>query len=545
MTTIENVFSLNDNENYTIDDLEVLGKKESIFDFAFKLILVCYIFVYIDKILVNMHVYEKRKKGALTKKKELIEENGDYIEESVLVNDINNLNKIIGLESVKDEIRYYMDFINNKEKYELWDVKLPKGVLLAGPPGTGKTLLVKTMAESLNIPFETACGSEFVEVYVGVGASRIRDLFIKAKKYDKCIIFIDEIDAIGRKRGHDHNSERDNTLNQLLVEMDGFNKENNIIVFAATNMVRNLDNALTRSGRFDKKIYFDPPNFKERTLMYKMYLTNVIIPEHITFEYLSEMSAGLTGADIANICNLAKIKTIQKNNESANIDSSENIINYENKDVTIGEIQILESIDEVMIGREKRERTMTPDELFRVAHHEAGHAIIGYILKHCSEPVKVSIVPRGEAALGFSQQKSENKKLLTDDMIFSKIAVLLAGRGAEKLILNNLSSGAHDDIEKASALIYNYVVNWGMHSKFGVFNPDVLNVSGEKIKWLIFNECRELMNKIEEKVDAILRKNKRFVLSLALELLKNETIKYDDIRKILPDKLENSGEITL
>ena len=265
-------------------------------------------------------------------------------------NDNDPLKKVIGLESVKEEIKYYMDFINNKSKYKEWEVNLPKGILLAGPPGTGKTLLVKTMADNLNIPIESMSGSEFVEMYVGVGASRVRKLFAKAKKHDKCIIFIDEIDAIGKKRGFDNNSERDNTLNQLLVEMDGFDETTNIIIFAATNLVKKLDSALTRSGRFDKKVYFDAPNFKERREMFKLYLEDIKLPPHLSFEILSERGAGLTGADIATICNQAKINAIQ----------GKQLLS------TLREEDLQEAIDEIMIGREKRERTMTKEERERV-----------------------------------------------------------------------------------------------------------------------------------------------------------------------------------
>ena len=366
-------------------------------------------------------------------------------------NDNDPLKKVIGLESVKEEIKYYMDFINNKSKYKEWEVNLPKGILLAGPPGTGKTLLVKTMADNLNIPIESMSGSEFVEMYVGVGASRVRKLFAKAKKHDKCIIFIDEIDAIGKKRGFDNNSERDNTLNQLLVEMDGFDETTNIIIFAATNLVKKLDSALTRSGRFDKKVYFDAPNFKERREMFKLYLEDIKLPPHLSFEILSERGAGLTGADIATICNQAKINAIQ----------GKQLLS------TLREEDLQEAIDEIMIGREKRERTMTKEEKERVSHHEAGHALMGYLLKDCAHPIKVSIVPRGEAALGFSQQKNENKKLFKENTILSRIAILLGGRTAEKIIYNNVSTGAADDIEKASSLIYNYTCSWGMNKHIG------------------------------------------------------------------------------
>lgn len=438
----------------------------------------------------------------------------------------SSLNNIIGLKSVKEEIKYYMDFINNKEKYIEWEVNLPKGILLAGPPGTGKTLLVKTMAECLDIPIITASGSEFVEMYVGLGASRIRDLFKEAKKYKKCIIFIDEIDALGKKRGKEHNSERDNTLNQLLVEMDGFDSTNNIIIFAATNLVGKLDNALIRSGRFDKKIYFDPPNFKERKKMFELYLSNILIPTTISSDILSERTAGLTGADIANACNQAKINAIQSGKELTEIDEDD----------------IQEAIDEIMIGREKRERTLTKQELIRVAHHEAGHAIMGYILKDCSHPIKVSIVPRGEAALGFSQQKSKDYKILTKEMVMSRISILLGGRCAEKIIFGNISSGAYDDIEKASKLAYRYNVNWGMCDKIGPINPEFFEIFGENNNF-IFNESQRLILHIEEKTIKILKSNKRFIKSIAKNLLKKETITYDEIKKILPSRLENSSQI--
>ena len=301
----------------------------------------------------------------------------------------DSLSKIIGLESVKDEIRYYMDFIKNKDKYAEWDVKLPKGILLAGPPGTGKTLLVKTLSKKLDIPLITASGSEFIEMYVGVGAKRVRELFAKAKGKKNCIIFIDEIDAVGTKRELGNNSERASTVNQLLTEMDGFEEKNNIMVFAATNLVKFLDPALTRSGRFDKKVYFDLPNNDERKQLCELYLKNIKLPRRISYTVMAERTAGLSGADIANIANQAKILAIQNNNEKN----------------TLKEIDIQSAIDEVMIGREKRERTLSPEERKRVSYHEAGHCLMGFLLKHTEQPVKVSIIPRGEAALGYSQQK--------------------------------------------------------------------------------------------------------------------------------------------
>ena len=438
------------------------------------------------------------------------------------------LKKVVGLESVKEEIRYYMDFIKNKEKYADWDVKLPKGILLAGPPGTGKTLLVKTMAENLDIPIISMCGSEFVEMYVGVGASRVRKLFANAKKNKKCIIFIDEIDAVGCKRGLDRNGERDSTLNQLLVEMDGFDVTDNIIVFAATNLVKNLDSALTRSGRFDKKVYFDPPNFKERKELYKLYFEDITLPTNLSYDILSERSAGLTGADIANVCNQAKINAIQA----------------EQPNSTVRDSDIQQAIDEVMIGREKRERTMSQEEKERVSHHEAGHALIGYLLKDCTHPVKVSIVPRGEAALGYSQQKNVNKKLYTEGSILSQIAVCLGGRVAEQLIYNNISTGASDDIEKASNLIYQYCCVWGMNKKIGPINPSCMGMVGENLSDEMFNECAVIMQHVEQFVAKSLKRYKRYVEAIAKDLLANETINYERILELVPKKLENILEIS-
>ena len=434
------------------------------------------------------------------------------------------LSGIIGLESVKEEIRYYMDFITNKKKYKEWKVKLPKGILLCGPPGTGKTLLVKTMSKVLDIPIVSAAGSEFVEMYVGVGAARVRNLFKKAKKNKHCIIFIDELDAVGSRRNIDRNSERASTLNQLLVEMDGFEASDKIIVFAATNLVKYLDPALLRSGRFDKKIFFDPPNFLERKSMFELYLENILIPNDLSYAILSDRTAGMTGADIANIANQAKINAIQRGQDG---------VLLLDKDIQI-------AIDEVMIGREKRERMLSDVERERVAYHEAGHALMGYILKNSEPPIKVSIIPRGESALGFSQPKPNNKKLYCKEAIISQICVLLGGRCAEKLIYNDVSTGAADDIEKISRLVKQYNTNWGMDEDFGPLNPEYLGIIGKHISEEIFSKCQKLVQSLEIFTYATLKKHKRHVKSVAMDLLKNETIVYKRIKELLPTRLENS-----
>ena len=440
------------------------------------------------------------------------------------------LDKIIGLESVKDEIKYYMDFIKHSKKYKDWNVKLPKGILLAGPPGTGKTLLVKTLSKKLDIPLISASGSEFIEKYVGVGAKRVRDLFAKAKGKKRCIIFIDEIDAVGRSRDSSDNSERASTVNQLLTEMDGFEEKDNIIVFAATNLVKILDPALVRSGRFDKKVYFDLPNSNERKQLCELYLKDMKLPSNLSYSTLSERTAGLSGADIANIANQSKIQAIQNNNDKN----------------TLKEKDIQEAIDEVMIGREKRERMMTPEERERVSYHEAGHCLMGFLLKHTEQPVKVSIIPRGEAALGYSQQKPTNKKLMTKEEILCRISVLLGGRSAEKIIYGNVSTGASDDIEKVSTLITNYTNCWGMNDTIGPLNPDVMGNIGKQLTSDIMNRCKDIIEDIENQTIKILKKYKQHIETIAKDLLENETIEYNKIKNLISNKrLENSKEIIL
>ena len=449
-----------------------------------------------------------------------------------------SLEKIIGLESVKEELRYFLDFIKNRDKYKKWNVKLPKGILLVGPPGTGKTLLVKTLAKEIEIPVIHASGSEFVEMYVGIGAARVRKLFARARHHKNgCIIFIDEIDAIGKKRanGFEGNSERDNTLNQLLVEIDGFGEADNIMVFGATNLVKNLDSALTRSGRFDKKVYFDAPNKDERTKLFELYLNNVPLSDDIDKDKLGELTSGLNGADIANICNQSKINAIQKN---IKLEDSIEKANEEAHKVTFDNIQ--KAIDEVMIGREKPERKMEINERERVAYHEAGHAIMSYILKDSNPPIKVSILPRGENALGFSQPKPEDRKLYTQNFLLAQICVLLGGRVAEKIIYNNYSSGAHDDIERATNIVKHWFLTWGMDNSSGALNYHELH--NNKMTDEMLNKIRNFMRDVEKFTQNILTANKEHIVNLGKLLLDKETIIYTDIIGILPKEMENKIE---
>jgi len=447
---------------------------------------------------------------------------------------LTSLDNVIGLQSVKEELYYYFDFIDNSEKYNQWNIKIPKGILLVGPPGTGKTLLVKSIAKNSDIHVIHVTGSEFIEMYVGVGASRVRKLFANARSHKKCIIFIDEIDAIGKKRGSERNSERDQTLNQILTEMDGFHEDESIImVFAATNLVSILDPALLRSGRFDKKIYFDLPNKEERIELYKLYIntnnrctaSKNNFDEYIEFdyEYLSNISVGLSGADIANVVNQAKINAIK------------------NKKIYFNDNDIVHAIDEIMIGREKPERTVLPLELERISYHEAGHAFMSYILDGIEAPLKVSILPRGESALGFSLQKPVDIKLHTNNYLIKQLLVLLAGRSSEKVFYNNLSSGAYDDINKITNIVESYFKDFGMSEKYGPINFNKLGNYENNIN----KDIIDFIQNLEQICYTILTENKKSLIIISELLLKKETIDYVDIINNLNQTLENSIDYSI
>merc|ERR1711871_651134 len=440
---------------------------------------------------------------------------------------------VIGLETVKKELKYYIDFIKNRDKYLKHDVQLPRGVLLVGPPGTGKTLLVKALATEAGIDLLQTSGSEFVEVYVGVGAARVRKLFENARNKKQCIIFIDEIDAVGRKRSgvNRDNSERDNTLNQLLVEMDGFKKASNIIVFAATNLVKTLDPALLRSGRFDKKVIFDEPNIDEREKMYELYLNSIKVSNEVDFRDLARRSAGLTGADIANVSNQAKIIAIRKVNEN-NLDQDQEI------ELTSDDLNI--AIDEILIGMEKRERQMSEDEKNIVAHHEAGHALMGYLLVNSTAPIKVSIVPRGEAALGFSQNKPQDKKLYKFEELFDQICVFLGGRVAEEVIFNSITTDASDDIERLTNIAYQMVVRYGMIEELGAINYTEKSELSDDLKNKIDIKIKQIVSTAYVRTRKILKENEKYVRSLAEKLLDKETLLYEDIVALVPNDMESS-----
>lgn len=458
-------------------------------------------------------------------------ENGFTINKNVEA----RFNDVIGLKSVKQDLEQYVDMIVNRDKYCESGAKLPKGLLFTGPPGTGKTLLAKCLAGETGTSFISVSGSDFIEVFAGVGAQRVRNLFKLARKYSPCIIFIDEIDAIGRKRsgqGHGGHNEQGQTINKLLCEMDGFTENDNIMIIAATNMKNVLDNALTRSGRFDRNIVFDLPNINERKDLFKLYLEKIKLDKSMKDDYddscqkLARMTGGLSGADIANISNQAIISHLKKEenkNEGANFNDIE------------------QAIDEVMIGMKKIERLMTNEERETVAHHEAGHALVAYLLKHTNPPVKVSIVPRGDAALGFSQQESIDKKLYTKEELNDKICVCLGGRIAEEVMFGKITTGASDDIEKLTHIVYNMVCVYGMSDTIGTIYHKSDDMSDKRMS-KIDDEVSTIIQICNNRTKTILAKHKNELIKIAQHLLDTELLLGYEIKDLI-DKdgsLENS-----
>jgi ATP-dependent metalloprotease FtsH len=428
-------------------------------------------------------------------------------------------NDIIGLSTVKLELKHYLLLITSNLKHQ-YSVKLPKGILLLGRPGVGKTLLVKTLASEMNLPIIYTAGSEFIETYVGVGPRRIRQLFEKARQLKNCIVFIDEIDSIGAQRGTGFCSEQARTLNQLLVEIDGMKSmgNHNIILIGATNNESILDLALLRSGRFDKKIYFDLPNFNERQELFTLYLKNIDVT-NLSFVELSKKTANLSGADINNICNQAKIQSLKKSDKL---------------EMTMRELDY--AIDELMIGREKIERKMSNIEQNTVAHHEAGHALMSYILRGQTPPVKVSIIPRGEKLLGFSQQENEDHQLYTNEFILGKICILLSGRISEEVCFDTITTGSYDDIEKISDLLHDYVYKYGFDSPL---NYTKFKLSDTKVN-LLNTRIEDISNKCYQFSKKIIITYKDEIELLGKLLLEKETIVLDDINDILDPNLMNS-----
>ncbi len=437
---------------------------------------------------------------------------------------------VAGLEGAKEEIQEIVDFLKNPKKYTILGGKIPKGGLLVGSPGTGKTLLAKAVAGEAKVPFFSLSGSDFVEMFVGVGASRVRDLFKQAKDKSPSIIFIDEIDAIGRARGKNNftgsNDERENTLNQLLTEMDGFGTDTNVIVLAATNRADVLDKALMRAGRFDRQIYVDLPDLNERREIFKVHLKPLKTVKTLDIEFLAKQTPGFSGADIANVCNEAALIAARKNKKS------------------VGKQDFLDAVDRIVGGLEKKNKIVTPEEKKTIAFHEAGHAIVSWLLEHAAPLVKVTIVPRGQS-LGAAWYLPEERMIVRTEQMLDEMCAALGGRAAEKIMFNKISTGALSDLEKvtrqARAMVSVYGLNDTLgnityHDSTGQMENSFTKPYSEKTAQVIDKEISDMIELQYKRACDILKKNKNKLTQLAERLLEKEVIFKDDLFNILGDR---------
>jgi len=432
---------------------------------------------------------------------------------------------VAGLEEAKEEVMEIVDFLKQPKKYTALGGKIPKGALLIGPPGTGKTLLAKAMAGEAQVPFFSLSGSDFVEMFVGVGASRVRDLFKQAREKAPCIIFIDEIDAIGRARGKNammSNDERENTLNQLLVEMDGFGGDTGIIILAATNRPDVLDSALLRPGRFDRQISIDRPDVKGREEIFKVHLGPIKVSENLDVHKLAEQTPGFAGADIANVCNEAALIAARKGKTGV-----------EMKDFQ-------DAIDRVIGGLEKKNKIISKEEKEVIAYHEAGHAICGWFLEHAYPLLKVTIVPRGTAALGYAQYTPKEQYLYTIEQLTDQMCMTLGGRAAEQIFFGKISTGASNDLQQITKMAYSMVTTYGMNEKIGnvsFYDPSQENTFqkpfSEETGKIIDEEVRKMIDAAYHRTLDLLTLRKAEVEKLAKELLDKEVLHKSDVELLI------------
>lgn len=436
-----------------------------------------------------------------------------------------NFGDVAGLDEAKVEVMEIVDFLKNPKKYTALGGKIPKGALLVGPPGTGKTLLAKAVAGEAQVPFFSLSGSDFVEMFVGVGASRVRDLFKQAREKAPCIIFIDEIDAIGRARGKNmmmSNDERENTLNQLLVEMDGFGTDLGIIILAATNRPDVLDSALLRPGRFDRQISIDRPDLNGREAIFKVHLAPIKVSQKLDIHKLAEQTPGFAGADIANVCNEAALIAARKNKDT----------------VDMSDFQ--DAIDRVIGGLEKKNKIISPEEKEIIAYHEAGHAICGWYLEHAYPLLKVTIVPRGTAALGYAQYTPKEQYLYNTDQLIDQICMTLGGRASEEIFFGKISTGASNDLQQITKIAYSMVTVYGMNDKVGnvsFYDPNQENVFtkpfSEETGKMIDEEVRKLIDIAYQKTKNLLMEKKEALEKLAKELLVKEVLFKSDVEALI------------
>ena len=437
---------------------------------------------------------------------------------------------VAGLEGAKEEVQEIVDFLKNPKKYTVLGGKIPKGALLVGAPGTGKTLLAKAVAGEAKVPFFSLSGSDFVEMFVGVGASRVRDLFKQAKDKSPSIIFIDEIDAIGRARGRGNitgsNDERENTLNQLLTEMDGFGTDTNVIVVAATNRADVLDKALMRAGRFDRQIFVDLPDLNERREIFKVHLKPLKKSRTLDVEFLAKQTPGFSGADIANVCNEAALIAARSNKKS------------------VGKQDFLDAVDRIVGGLEKKNKIISKEEKNTIAFHEAGHAIVSWLLEHAAPLVKVTIVPRGQS-LGAAWYLPEERMIVRTEQMLDEMCATLGGRAAEKIMFNKISTGALSDLEKVTKQARAIVSVYGLNDKIG--NITYYDSSGQTDYNFTKPYSEETAKKIDQEISliiekqytracSILKKNKTKLSALASRLMEKEVIFKEDLVKILGER---------
>ncbi len=434
---------------------------------------------------------------------------------------------VAGLEEAKEEVKEIVDFLKNPLKFTKLGGKIPKGALLVGSPGTGKTLLAKAVAGEANVPFFSLSGSDFVEMFVGVGAARVRDLFKKAKEKAPCIVFIDEIDAIGRSRGRGQipgsNDERENTLNSLLVEMDGFSTDSGVIILAATNRPDVLDSALLRPGRFDRQISIDKPDIKGREEIFKVHVRPLKLSKDVNISNLSAQTPGFAGAEIANVCNEAALIAARKNKES----------------IEMSDFQ--DAIDRVIGGLEKKNKIISPNEKKIVAYHEAGHAVAGWFLEHADPLVKVSIVPRGIAALGYAQYLPKEQYLYQTDQLLDEMCMALGGRAAEDIVFGKISTGALSDLERITKMAYSIVSVYGMNKNIGNisfydskqsdynFTKPYSDSTAEKID----SEVKRIVDSAYERTKKLLITKREQLEKIANKLLEKEILFQNDLEKLI------------
>jgi cell division protease FtsH len=448
--------------------------------------------------------------------------------------DDNNVtfDDVAGLEEAKEEVVEVVEFLKNPDKFTRLGGKLPKGVLLVGPPGTGKTLMAKAVAGEAGVPFFSISGSDFVEMFVGVGASRVRDLFKNAKESAPCIIFIDEMDAIGRTRGRNSmvggNDERENTLNQLLVEMDGFDSDAGVIIMAATNRPDVLDSALLRPGRFDRQILVDKPDRRDREQIFEVHTGNLLLSNDVDMTVLAGQTPGFAGAEIANVCNEAALLAARKDKDEIEMEDFE------------------QAIDRVIAGLEKKNKIISPEEREVIAFHESGHAIVGWFSEHTDPVVKVSIVPRGLSALGYAQHLPEERYLYSREALMDRMTMMLGGRVAEEIVFGSITTGAQNDLERVTKMAYAMVVDYGMSERVGQvsFNlsqrgeedPIFDKPYSESTAKIIDEEVKALITEARERARDLLTERRQTLDRMAEALLEQEVLGAQELVNLLGER---------